>query len=256
LHLMQLALRDRQQPVGAERNALFELQLPLERLAPEPKRRLRARREVVFEVLEVAPDRLRRLGGGVGQVSQDVQVVERRKRARQIRFDELLHTPPGFEADLDENPGTLPDVLLGRFHEARRLPQLRHDPAGALFLGRVIEQRLPRQARPERVRIHLRVPFPAADRLELVHAGVDVGGHDQALDLFGRRKDGGGDLLEPAPEAGEGSDVRFYGRAAEVFEQVVVEVDAVRARLAREHLIEVGQVIVDKVRKWLRWVHA
>ena len=64
------------------------------------------------------------------------------------------------------------------------------------------------------------------------------------------------DLMEPPAEAGQRADVRLDGRAAQVLEQVVVEVDAVEARLAGEDLIEIGEVIVDEMRKWLRWVHA
>ena len=43
---------------------------------------------------------------------------------------------------------------------------------------------------------------------------------------------------------------------AEVLQQVVVQVNAIEARLAGEDLIEIGEVIVDKMREWLRWVHA
>jgi len=35
-----------------------------------------------------------------------------------------------------------------------------------------------------------------------------------------------------------------------------VQVDAVEARLARQNLLQIGEVIVDEVRKRLRWVHA
>ena len=36
----------------------------------------------------------------------------------------------------------------------------------------------------------------------------------------------------------------------------VVQVNAIEARLAGEHLIEIGEVIVDKMGEGLRWVHA
>ena len=64
------------------------------------------------------------------------------------------------------------------------------------------------------------------------------------------------DLLEPPAEAGQGAGVRLYCRAAEILQQVVVQVNAVETRLAGEDLIEIGEVIVDKMREGLRWVHA
>ena len=56
LRLLQLAHRDRQQPIGAERHALVEPELLLEPLAAETERALAARREVVLEILEVRAD--------------------------------------------------------------------------------------------------------------------------------------------------------------------------------------------------------
>jgi hypothetical protein len=76
------------------------------------------------------------------------------------------------------------------------------------------------------------------------------------LDLFGQGEERRVDLPEPASEAGQRADVRLYRGTAEVFEQVVVEVHPVHARLARKHLLEIRQVIVDKMGEWLRWVHA
>ena len=79
LDLAQLAQRDRQQAVRAQRDAFLELQLLLELLATEPERGLGARREIGLEVLDVRLD-----GGGglrrrVGEVAEDVQIVERRR---------------------------------------------------------------------------------------------------------------------------------------------------------------------------------
>ena len=64
------------------------------------------------------------------------------------------------------------------------------------------------------------------------------------------------DLLKPSAESGEGAHVRVDGGTAQVLEEVVVDVNAVRARLAWQDFIEIGEVIVDKVGKRLRWVHA
>jgi hypothetical protein len=118
LHLVQLAQRDRQQPIGAERDPLIEFQLLLEALATEPERRLGARREVGLEIPDVRRDGSGRLGGGVGQIAQDVEVVERRKRLGQILLDERENPSPALEPGLDENAGL--SLMLSRAACTRR----------------------------------------------------------------------------------------------------------------------------------------
>jgi hypothetical protein len=76
------------------------------------------------------------------------------------------------------------------------------------------------------------------------------------LDLFSAGEESRVDLLKSPTETGQRASVRLYRRAAEVLQQVVVEVHAIEARLAGQRLIEIGEVIVDKMRKRLRWVHA
>jgi hypothetical protein len=100
---VQLAQRDREQPIGREGDALFELQLRSNLLAAEPERRLGPRRQVGLQIVDVGGDGRHGLGGRVGEVAQDVQVVERRERAREVRLDEREHAPPGLEAHLDED---------------------------------------------------------------------------------------------------------------------------------------------------------
>ncbi len=63
------------------------------------------------------------------------------------------------------------------------------------------------------------------------------------------------DLMETAAEAGQRADVRVDSLAAQILEQVVMRVNAVQAGIARQRLVQVREVIVDEVRKWLRWVH-
>jgi hypothetical protein len=43
---------------------------------------------------------------------------------------------------------------------------------------------------------------------------------------------------------------------AEIFEQVIVKVRAVERRLGRTDLVQIGEIVVDKMREGLRWVHA
>ena len=79
LRRLQLARRDREQPVDRQRDAFFEPQLLLELLAAEAERRARLRRELGLEILDVGADRLRRLGLRVGEIAEQVQVVDARK---------------------------------------------------------------------------------------------------------------------------------------------------------------------------------
>ena len=74
-----LAQRNRQEPFVAQRHTVFELQLLFEPLLAQPERGLGARREVGFEVVDVGLDRTGRLGRRVGEVAEDVEIVERRE---------------------------------------------------------------------------------------------------------------------------------------------------------------------------------
>ena len=80
LRRVELARGDGQQPLVIERNAFVELELLLQALAPETKRSAGARRDLLFEILDdVRADRPRRLGGRVGEIAEDVQIVQARK---------------------------------------------------------------------------------------------------------------------------------------------------------------------------------
>jgi hypothetical protein len=59
-------------------------------------------------------------------------------------------------------------------------------------------------------------------------------------------------LRRPA-EPRQRAYVIFDTWPAQILEQVVVQVDAVEARLTRQNLLQIGEVIVDEVRKRLRW---
>jgi hypothetical protein len=75
------------------------------------------------------------------------------------------------------------------------------------------------------------------------------------LHLLGGRERRGIDLLKTAAEAGECANVRVDRGSTQVLEQIVMDMNAVRARLAGQRFIKIGEVIVDEVGKWLRWVH-
>src|SRR6187401_1998394 len=103
LRRLELAQRDIEQAVGVDRDALVERQLALELLLAKAERRSGLWRHLFFEILDVARDGVRGLGRGIGEVAEQVHVVEGRKRARQILFDEVQRTAERFEADLQED---------------------------------------------------------------------------------------------------------------------------------------------------------
>src|SRR6185503_20897734 len=62
LNESELAKRDGQEPLVTERDPVFELQFLLEPVLTQTERRLRPRREVGLEVVDVTLDRAGRLG--------------------------------------------------------------------------------------------------------------------------------------------------------------------------------------------------
>ena len=198
----ELPQRDREKAIGADIDAVFELELLLEAFAPQAERRLRARRQVGLEVIEIRLDGRCGFGRRVGEIAKNVKVVETRKRARQIGFDEAQRAAPAFEADFHEDARALFDVVAGGLHEPRNLPKLGHDPAGPLGFRRVGEERLPCEAAADDLGVDLRVALPGSNDLQLVHPGFDAGRHDRMVHLLDPRQVRGIDLMESAAEAG------------------------------------------------------
>ena len=62
--------------------------------------------------------------------------------------------------------------------------------------------------------------------------------------------------MQPPREAGERAQVRVEGGPAQILEEVVMQVDAVETGITWIDLVQVREVVVDEMRKWLRWVHA
>jgi hypothetical protein len=54
--------------------------------------------------------------------------------------------------------------------------------------------------------------------------------------------------MEAAAEPRQRVHVRVDGRPTEVFDQIVVEMDAVQAGLRRQNLLEIGEIVVDEMR--------
>src|SRR5688572_17336333 len=82
LRRLELPLRDGEETVGVHRDTFVECELPLEEIAPEAERGARFGRRVFLEKLDVARNRVCRFGGRIGQIAEQVHVVERRKCAR------------------------------------------------------------------------------------------------------------------------------------------------------------------------------
>jgi hypothetical protein len=49
--------------------------------------------------------------------------------------------------------------------------------------------------------------------------------------------------------------VGVNGRPAQILEKVIVKMDAIERCEGRTHLVEIREVVVDKMREGLRWVH-
>src|SRR5438045_8931114 len=103
-----------------------------------------------------------------------MQVPEIAERARKILIDEPERAAYAFEPDLHVNAGRIFDVVARGLHQPRDLAQLREHPACALGERRVVEQRLPGEARREDVGVLLRASLPAPDLLELEETRPDA----------------------------------------------------------------------------------
>ena len=161
------------------------------------------------------------------------------------------------EPDLDEDRGRLLDVLARRLDQARRLPQLRQDAAGAFLLGRVVENGLRREARGQRLGVELRIALPGPDVLELELASADVRRDNGVLDLLdlgqavrrgiaSRRREKPASALRCLSMAGRR---KSSSRSSCLCTPSIVA-------LARVRLVEVVQVVVDEMRKWFSSVHS
>jgi hypothetical protein len=76
------------------------------------------------------------------------------------------------------------------------------------------------------------------------------------LDPLGVWKGCSLDLMKPSAEPRQGTDVRIDGRSAQILEKVIVEMRPIERGLGRKYLMQVREIVVDKMRKRLRWVHA
>src|SRR4029078_163698 len=103
LHLVELAQGDAQQPIGRKGDSLVQTKLLFDLVAPQAERRFCTRREIALEILDVGLDGRRSLRRGISEIAENVQVVQRDERPRQIDIDELEDATPAFKARLDED---------------------------------------------------------------------------------------------------------------------------------------------------------
>ncbi len=190
---------------------------------------------------------MRRLGRRVGEIAEQVQVVQAGERPRQIVFDEPLGASQALETHLDEDAGRVLDVVARGLHETRHLPQLRQHAPRALGERRVVEEDLPGEAGRQQVAVVLGVALPRSNRLELEQPGADVRVERRALDPLGFRQARGIDGRQPPREAAERADLLVDGGAAEILEEVIVEMDAVERRIGGVNLVQPRQILVDEM---------
>ena len=107
-----------------------------------------------------------------------------------------------------------------------------------------------------RVGVELRVALPRTDALQFVQASLGVGHQGRMVGALGQRDGVDGHRGQAAREPVQVADLAVDGGAAEVLEQVVVDVHAVEGGRRRLHLVAPGQVVSRKVREGLSRSHA
>jgi hypothetical protein len=249
LRRCEFAFGDGQQPFDRDGDPFLEAQFLLELVAAKPEGRARLGRHFLLEVLDVGADRVRRFLLCVGEIAEQVQIVDAGERAWQILVDELQRAFHRLDADLDEDAGRFLDVVAGRLDETRRLAQLRQDAACAFRRGRVSEQRLAGQARRQDIGVHLRVTLPVADGFEVEHPAAQVRSEHAVFESLDGGQPVAIDLLETTKVSRERACFLIDPVAAQVLEQIVVRVHAVEGGMRGMRFVEVPKEVVDKMRK-------
>ena len=196
-------------------------------------------------------DGLRRLGLGVGEIAEQMKVVDAGERAGQVFVDELQRPAHRLDADLDVDAGRVFDVVARSLDETRGLAQLRQHAARAFRRRRVREQRLRRETRREEIGIELRVAFPRAHGLELEHPALEMRGQHPVLEPLDAGQRFEIDLVQTPQVSRQGVRLAFDPIPADVLEEVVVRVHAIQRRVRGMGLVQVTEKIVDEMRKGL-----
>ena len=255
LSLPQLSHGDRKQAVGGKRDALIEAQFLLEPLTAEPERSATFRGQIVSKIVHIASDRCGGLVGGVREIPEHVEIIERGKCLGQIFLDEVQRAFERFSADFDEDPRRILDVLTCRLDEPRRLAQFRQHASGAFFDRRVLEHDLSCEARGQCIGVALRVELPGPDFLDVENAATNVLSQHPLLDLLDWCQSPRPDGVQPPPEAGQLASVRLQRESSQIIEKVVVGMYAIEGGVGRLRLVQVRQVVADKMRQGLSRIH-
>ena len=174
LRLLQLARGDGQQSIDGQGESFFEPDLLLELVAAEPEGRARAGRHVGFEKLNIRRHRFGGLHLPVGQIPEQMQIIDARKGPGQVLLDELQRPAHRLEPHLHEDAGRVLDVVASGLNQAGCLAQLGCDAASSFGRRGVRKQGLAGQARRQYVRVRLRVFLPRPYLFEVEHPGPDV----------------------------------------------------------------------------------
>ena len=251
----ELPLRDREQRLRPQADALPVAQPAVEPLPTQTERRPAPGGQGAAQVVVVAVDGLGRLGGGVGEVAEQVQVLEPPERPGQVALDELDHPVEHLRPGLDEDARRVLHVGGGRLEEARGLPQLGHHAPRPLLDRGVVEEGLAGERGGQQLGVVAGVALPRPDLLELVEPAADVVGEHAPLELLLGRQAAGGDAVEAPREPPELAPLGVDGGARHVLETVVVRVHPVAARGGGSVLVEKLQILVYEVRERFRSVH-
>src|SRR5688572_13830749 len=196
-----------------------------------------------------------RLGGRVGKIAEQMHVVERGEGARKVLLYEVESAPERLQANLYENARRILDVVAGCLYEAGRLAQLRQHAASAFGERRVREHDLRRQARAQRVGVELRAALPRSDLLQVEHARLDIGSHHRLLGFFDGRQIVLVDVLQAPGEPRQRTGVLLDGVPAEILYVVIVRMYPVERRASGMNFVEVGEIVVNEMMKWLGRTH-
>ena len=251
LRRLELPERDLRQALGRQVDPLVEAQLLAEALRTEPKGSTAPRGQLFAQVADVGPQGVDGVGRRVGQVAQQVHVLQVAEGPRQVALDERQDPLERLDADADEEARGLRHVLPGRLQQPRRLAQLRPDAPRPLRDVGVGEEDLRGEAAGQRVGVEERVPLPIAGLLEGEQPAADAVGQHPLLERLLAGQAGRVDAVEAPRPAPEVADARLDGGAAEVLQQVVVQMDAVGGRFRGTGLVEMGEVLVNEMRERL-----
>ena len=115
--------------------------------------------------------------------------------------------------------------------------------------GCVREQGLGGEARGQDVRVHLRILLPGSYLFDLEHPTPEMRGQHLVLERFHRREAVAVDLVEEPEIPGQRAGVVFHALTTEVFEQIVVRMDAVERGVGGMRFVEVPEQVVNEMRK-------